>query len=94
METMTNINSKSKKEYKRWEKSERINDYTKTLIVEEVENGYIVSISTDGKNKKGQWEYDCKKWISEENPLENTTPVEKKEDTSLMEAIEQFNESF
>lgn len=47
---------------------------SKTLRVEKVENGYFITISKYGRNQKDKdSEYidECKKFISEINPLEN-----------------------
>ena len=47
---------------------------SKTLRVEKVENGYFITISKYGRNQKekdGEYIDECKKFISETNPLEN-----------------------
>ena len=47
---------------------------SKTLRVEKVENGYIITISKYGRNQKekdSEYIDECKKFISETNPLEN-----------------------
>lgn len=88
---MINLNS-NKKEYKSWEKSERSNDYRRTMRVEEIENGFLVIIDTD-KKVKDSWEYDCKKWFSKTNPLEKEQPLPKESD-GLSKAIDEFNQQF
>lgn len=82
----------NKKEYKSWEKSEKSKDKSKTMRVEEIENGFIVIIDTTDSSKD-KYEYDCKKWYSKTNPLEKETPLDSNED-GLMKAIDKFNESF
>ncbi len=81
----------NKKEYKFWEKSERSDDSSKTMCVEEIENGFLVKITKETFGTK--FSHDCKKWYSETNPLEKEQPINK-EKNSLMEAIEQFNKEF
>ena len=47
---------------------------SKTLRVEKVENGYFITISKYGRNEKEKdsvYINECKKFISETNPLEN-----------------------
>lgn len=43
---------------------------TKTVTVEKAENGYIITF--DSEYKEGdEWKYDCKKYISKTNPLDD-----------------------
>ena len=47
---------------------------SKKLYVEKVENGYFITISKYGRNEKEKdsvYINECKKFISETNPLEN-----------------------
>lgn len=67
----------AKKEYKRWEKSIEEDGNRETVVVEQVENGYIKTISTEGKNADGEWEYNTKKYISETNPMEELSLADK-----------------
>ena len=56
------------------EKTIKKDGISKTLCVEKVENGYIITISKYGKNQKekdSEYIEECKKFISETNPLEN-----------------------
>lgn len=58
------------KKVQRWNKSIGTGDNTNTIDVEELSNGgYLVSISKEGKDKKGEWKYDNKKYFSQTNPL-------------------------
>lgn len=41
--------------------------------VEQIENGFLIIKSREGKDKKGNWFYETKKWFSPENPLEIAT---------------------
>lgn len=43
--------SSSKKEYKKWRKSITKDDTTKSVSVEECENGFIIEICNEGKKK-------------------------------------------
>lgn len=86
---MMGMNS-NKKEYKKWEKSERSGDNSKTMEVEEIENGFLVRITHDAYGK--EYKHECKKWYSKTNPLEKLDPVA--EDNDLMKAIDKFNEAF
>ena len=70
------------KEYKRWSKSETTPDKTKTVKVEEIDNGFIVEFCIDGKNEKtGEWEYKTKRRYSQTNPLADLDPEVTEEST-------------
>ena len=46
------------------------NGKTKTIRVDEVENGYIVTLEKEYEDKNnGGWQWDCKKYISVKNPI-------------------------
>ena len=56
------------------EKTIKKDGISKTLCVEKVENGYFITISKYGRNQKekdSEYIEECKKFISETNPLEN-----------------------
>ena len=56
------------------EKTVKKDGISKILRVEKVENGYFITISKYGRNQKekdGVYIDECKKFISETNPLEN-----------------------
>ena len=67
---ITTPTASSKKEYKKWRKSITKDDNTKSVSVEECENGFIIEICNEGK-KNGEWYYDTKKYVSKENPLKD-----------------------
>ena len=59
-----------KKQRKSWSKETRINDITKEIRVEELDNkGYLVNINEHGE-VKGRWFSEESKYYSETNPLE------------------------
>lgn len=68
----------SKKKYKRWSKEVRSDDVTKRIEVEEVTNGYIITVSKYGTGEDGKYMDECTKKISSTNPFEKEE--EKKED--------------
>lgn len=43
---------------------------SKTIRVEKVENGYIICIEKSGRDKKDNYQYSEKKYISSTNPLD------------------------
>ena len=56
------------------EKTVKKDGISKILRVEKVENGYFITISKYGRNQKekdSEYIDECKKFISETNPLEN-----------------------
>jgi hypothetical protein len=63
---------------KRWEKSETSDGITKRVSVEQVENGYIVTMEKYGKpsmdDEDSKYTNECKKYISKKNPLEGMKP--------------------
>jgi len=66
--------SSEKKKYKRWVKEVRDGDNTKRVEVEEVSNGYIITIEKYG-TIDGEYKSECTKKVS------TTNPFEKKEDS-------------
>lgn len=68
-----------KKEYKIWEKSTTANGKTETVRVEEVENGFIKTITTEEDAGNG-WEFNSKKYIYEDNPMEEKSILDKLSD--------------
>lgn len=77
--------TKKSKEYKSWRKSIEKDGITKSVSVEECENGFIICISEYGEGKKG-WYSEDKKFISTKNPLEGEKEL--KEEDNMMESIE------
>ena len=45
------------------------NGMHKSLNVEEVENGFVIKITKEGEDDKGEYKYECKTYISSSNPL-------------------------
>lgn len=76
---MDNIVEQNKK--KEWSKSITVNGFTKSVYVEELDNGgYLVKYSKYGKPEGSEEYIDiCKKYYSEKNPLS----VEKEEEDSM-----------
>jgi hypothetical protein len=82
---------------KRWEKSESADGITKRVSVEQVENGYIVTMEKYGKasNDEDDSKYtnDCKKYISKKNPLEGMAPKTEKEsvEDKILDGLENLS---
>ena len=70
-------------------------DITKELVVEEVENGFIICIEESGHKGEGEKkEYYCdeKKYISKTNPLDDKEDKSAKEvSTSIIDVINALN---
>ena len=82
------IMESSEKKYKSWSKSVTKDEVTKTVRVEQCENGFYICISEYGK-KDGEWYDDDKKYISSKNPLEGELEVDKDEEMreEILESI-------
>jgi len=66
--------------YKRWEKSESTDGMTKRVCVEQVENGFIITMEKYGsQGDSGEYTNECKKYISKKNPLEGMSPKTEEE---------------
>lgn len=63
-------------------------DVDKEVRVEQVENGYIITIEKSWRDKKEGYQSECKKYISKDNPFDN----EKKEGqtNNLGDSLESF----
>lgn len=58
-----------------WSKRVRKGDNSVDIQVEELYNtGYLVTINKDWRDKKGDYQCDCKKYYSETNPLAEEKP--------------------
>ncbi len=71
-----------KKSYKSWRKTEEANGISKSVSVNECENGFIIEISKYGcprDEPNGKYIDDCKKYISTKNPLESEKEIESEE---------------
>jgi len=69
------INSSEKKEKKSFSFSKKIDGVKKTVSGEEVENGWIITIDKEWKeknhlNESEEYKYGCWKYISKENPMD------------------------
>jgi hypothetical protein len=82
---------------KRWEKSETSDGITKRVSVEQVENGYIVTMEKYGKlsvdEDDSKYTNDCKKYISKKNPLEGMAPKTQKEsvEDKILDGLENLS---
>lgn len=56
---------------RRWRKSISIGDYTKEVFVEEIENGFIVTLTESNYKPKLGYNEKVKKYFSTKNPLKN-----------------------
>ena len=66
--------------YKRWEKSESTDGMTKRVCVEQVENGFIITMEKYGsQGDSDKYTNECKKYISKKNPLEGMSPKTEEE---------------
>jgi len=72
--------------HKRWEKSETTDGITKRVCVEQVENGFVITMEKYGSSGEDEkYTNECKKYISKKNPLEGQNP--KTEDESYEDKI-------
>jgi len=87
---------------KRWEKSETSDGITKRVSVEQVENGYIVTMEkygrpfmSDGDSDEDDSKYtnECKKYISKKNPLEGMKPKTEQEsaEDKILDGLENLS---
>jgi hypothetical protein len=71
------IPSNMSKGKKSWEKRENFEDGSyKEIRVEEVDNGFIKSVTRHYK-ENGEWEYETKRTIHTENPMEEKSLADK-----------------
>ena len=75
------------------------NDESKTCRIDEVENGFVISIEHsyyNGEGDKRQWKCDEKRFISKTNPLEemktkdNKKTIDKTDTKAVAESITKF----
>ena len=83
---------------KRWEKSETADGITKRVSVEQVENGYIVSMEKYGRgigdsDEDDKYTNECKKYISKKNPLEGMKPNTEQEsaEDKILDGLENLS---
>lgn len=84
-EEVSNSNPK-----KTWSKSIETDSVRKYISVNKVENGYIITIDKDVKKENGNWEYNSKKYISKDNPIDKSFKEgeNKKEDIDVIDSID------
>jgi hypothetical protein len=81
---------------KRWEKSETADGITKRVSVEQVENGYIVTMEKYGRpsiDDDEKYTNECKKYISKKNPLEGMKPKTEQEsaEDKILDGLENLS---
>ena len=73
-----------------WSKRVKKEDGSEIRIdVEKINNGFLKTTITEGKDSKGEWQYKTEKEFSETNPFEENEESEEKE-LSLAEKLESF----
>lgn len=82
------------KKYKRWEKSETADGMTKRVSVEEVENGFVITMEKYGQSGEDEkYTNECKKYISKTNPLkaEDEKTEEKSDEEKILDGLENLS---
>lgn len=62
----------------------------KRVEVEQVENGWIMTVNkeyTMGEGEKKEWKYECKRYISKSNPLEKKKKNESEDIMNLFDSV-------
>jgi hypothetical protein len=87
------INNTMDKKYKRWEKSQTADGMTKRICVEEVENGFVISMEKYGQGEDEKYTNECKKYISKTNPLkeEDIKTEEESAEDKILDGLENLN---
>lgn len=75
METLKSNSYGQKTEKKSFTFSKELDGIKKTVRGEEVENGWVITIEKEGNvkdplNETTEYKYECKKYISKDNPME------------------------
>jgi len=81
----TSINMETDVKYNGTKKLEK-DGVSKTVRVEQVDNGFIVTVEKNWRDKKDGYQYEEKKYISKTNPFENNEGKE----SSLSDSLETF----
>lgn len=79
---------------KRWEKSESVDGMTKRVCVEQVENGYVITMEKYGSSgDEEKYTSECKKYISKKNPLEGMSPKTEEEsyEDKILDGLENLS---
>lgn len=79
--------------HKRWEKSETADGITKRVCVEQVENGFIITMEKYGSGSDEKYTSECKKYISKKNPLEGQNPKTEEEsyEDKILDGLENLS---
>lgn len=80
---------KAKKDKMHMSKSIKKDDVNKTVNVEEVENGFIIIVNKDWRDKKDGYQYESKKYISTTNPFAEKE-VKGSKENSIAQSLENF----
>lgn len=70
--------------------SKEVDGVTKNVSGEEVENGWVITISKEwyeGEGDNRKWKNECKKYISKDNPMENLKNKDKKDKEEVSDMI-------
>ena len=65
------------------------NGTSKTVRVDEIENGFIVTVEKSWRDKKNGYQYEEKRYITKDNPFENPKEVG---NSPMAESLEKFLE--
>lgn len=91
METAKSTLVTPKKEKMRMSKSIKKDNVDKSVDVQEVENGFIITIDKSWKDKKDQYQYETKKYISTTNPFEESKGNKGEEkENPIVKSLENF----
>ena len=87
------INKTMENKHKRWEKSETTDGITKRVCVEQVENGFVITMEKYGSGLDEKYTSECKKYISKKNPLEGTSPKTEEEsyEDKILDGLENLS---
>lgn len=87
------INKTMENKHKRWEKSETTDGITKRVCVEQVENGFVITMEKYGSGLDEKYTNECKKYISKKNPLEGTSPKTEEEsyEDKILDGLENLS---
>lgn len=88
------VKSETKKTYASWRKSETTDGITKSIEVNEVENGYVIEVEKYGNiGKNKEWDTIRKKYISKTNPLEAEESSKKDEFDEQFDSLKELFKS-
>jgi hypothetical protein len=82
------------KKHNRWEKSETSDGITKRVCVEQVENGFVITMEKYGSSSIDEkYTSECKKYISKKNPLEGQNPKTEEEsyEDKILDGLENLS---